>query len=266
MKPYSPHSQKIQQAEQVVDSPVHDPSIAATLVALDFPLIRPRFAVRSRDLGSQHVQTREDHDSWIFGSTSPTHGRLDDVLRLYHAELPRTDKKLSTPELCKLCMTNRRVLKLAATQRLPVHQLAQPSFSRLSSWPILTSAPIAEDLSPNLVRDNSTDYAAIATALGHSLLSFARYGDDLYYVLENNPLALYSLPQIKALYRDRDFIRANSDPLAVLSAACMSFKPLYQAAAVGGETFVLHKNGRYATLDKSASDAERRLAAQHLTT
>lgn len=265
MKPH-PAKNRVTQTEQVVDTPISDPSVAACLVALDFPLIRPRFAVRSRDLGSQHVQTRADHDSWVFGSVSPSNGRLDDVLRLYYSELPRTDKVLSLPELCKLCMTNRRVLKLAAKQRFPLHQLSFPSFTRLSSWPVSSSSLIPEDNSPGLVRDNSTDFAAIATALGHFLVSFSRFGDELFYVLEANPLAHYSLPQILALYRDRSYVLANTDPLAVLSAACLSFRPLFQAASAGGETFVFHKNGRYATLEKNSSEHERRLVASHLTT
>lgn len=249
-----------------VETPVFDPSLAALLVALDFPLVRPRFAVKKIDLDSRHREQTADSDSWIFGTQSPTHGYIEPILQEYRLPLPRQESNLSAVRLGKLALHNRRVLKLAATQRLPLHAVNGPAFSKLSSWPVSDSAPVECDSSTLLPRTSNSDLIAIATALGHRIASFAIFGDQLSVVLQSNPAALYPLPEIESKFRDRDFIRANTDPLAILSAAVLSFKPLFDASKQGGEMFVVHKAGRYATMPKNATAQEQAEIARHLST
>jgi hypothetical protein len=249
-----------------VNTPIHDPSLAALLVALDFPLVRPRFAVQPVDLSSQHRDQTVDHDSWIFGNTSPTHGPIAAALTQFQSSFPRHDANLTTLQRAKLALHNRRVIKLAAQQMLPLHKLELPSFVRLSSWRGGSVVPVPEDYDSVLPRIFNTDLVALATAFGHTIASTARYMGQLGFLLQTNLSAPYSIPEIEAKFKDRDYIRANSDPLAVASAAVISFKTLFKAAKAGGETLVLHKNGRYATLPKNATDAEKIAVAQHLST
>lgn len=249
-----------------VETPVFDPSLAALLVALDFPLVRPRFAVKKIDLDSRQRAQSADSDSWIFGTQSPTHGNIEAVLQEYRLPLPRQESNLSAVRLGKLALHNRRVLKLSATQRLPLHAVNGPAFSKLSSWPSSDSAPVECDSSTLLPRTSNSDLIAIATALGHRVASFAIFGDRLSVVLQSNPSALYPLPEIEAKFRDRDFIRTHTDPLAILSAAVLSFKPLFDASQQGGEMFVVHKAGRYATMPKNATAQEQAEIARHLST
>jgi hypothetical protein len=254
-------------ATVAVSTPIHDPSLAAILVALDFPLIRPRFATKPIDLSSGHRETATaDFDSWIFGDTSPTNGHITAAVAQFQAPLPRRSAELSTMQRAKLCLHNRRVLKLAAVQKLPLHQMAVDQFSRLSSWAGGQSQPVAEDYESVLPRVTNSDFVAIATAFGHKIASTARYGEQLAFLMLNNLGALYSLAEIESKFRDRSFIRAHSDQLAVCAAACLSFKTLFAAAAKGGETLVLHKNGRYATLPKNATEPEKIAVARHLST
>jgi hypothetical protein len=256
-----------ERARAVVNTPVQDPSLAAILVALDFPLIRPRFAVKKIDLSSGHREaTAADVDSWVFGDTSPTNGKISDAISLFQTPLPRTPEDLSTIQRAKLCLHNRRVLKLAAVQRLPLHQASNAKFSRLSSWAFSNSAPVPENYETVLPRVTNTDLVSIATAFGHKIDSSARYGDQLSFLLLNNPAAIYSVAEIENKFRDRAYIRANVDPLAVCAAACLSFKALFDASRLGGETLVLHKNGRYATLPKNATEEEKIAVARHLST
>lgn len=249
-----------------VETPVFDPSLAALLVALDFPLIRPRFAVKKIDLDSRHREQTSDSDSWIFGTQSPTHGNIEPILQEYRLPLPRQESNLSAVRLGKLALHNRRVLKLAATQRLPLHAVNGTAFSKLSSWPVSDSSPVESDSTSILPRTSNSDLIAIATALGHRIASFTIFGDRLSVVLQSNPAALYPLPEIEAKFRDRDFIRSNTDPLAILSAAVLSFKPLFDASKQGGEMFVVHKSGRYATMPKNATAQEQAEIARHLST
>lgn len=255
-------------AEQTttVDTPVFDPSLAALLVALDFPLVRPRFSVKKIDLESRHREQTSEADSWVFGTQSPTHGNISAVLNEFRLPLPRHETNLSAVRLGKLALHNRRVLKLAATQRLPLHVVNGPAFSKFSSWPVAESTPVPTDTASILPRVPNTDLVAIATALGHRVASFAIFGDQLSVILQASPSALYPLAEIEARFRDRDYIRSHSDPLAILSAAVLSFKPLFDASKQGGDMFVVHKAGRYATMPKNATAAEQAEIARHLST
>lgn len=252
---------------QLVNTPIHDPALAAVLVAMDFPLVRPRFAVKKIDLNSQHREQPADFDSWVFGASSPRHGHISAVLQRFSAPLPRVDSDvLDVLAYAKITMHNRHVLKLAAVQRLPLHQIALKKTTRLSSWSSRVTAPVEEDFTSVLPRATNTDFVALATAFGHRLASVARYGDQLTFLLRPNTEALYTVSEIEAKFRDRAYIRANADPLAVCSAACISFPHLFTAAEEGGDTFVIHKNGKYASLPANASTEEKIEVARHLST
>ena len=253
------------ESTQIIDTPIHDPSLAAILIALDFPLVRPRFAVQTVDLNSGTSKTI-DHDSWVFGNSSPTNGDLATILRTYSQPFPRKPTELSPLLAAKLALHNRRCIKLLSQQGLPLHQLHIPHFTRLSSWPFGESQPVPEDTESILPRICNTDLVSLALTFGHSIASRAKYGDQHFFILQNNPAALYSLAEIEARFRDRAWIQANTCPLAVASAAVISFKHLFDAARSGATMFALHKNGRSALLHKNASEADKIAVARHLST
>ena len=253
-------------ATRVVSTPIHDPSLAAILVALDFPLVGPRFEVQTVDLNSPTSSKTVDRESWVFGTSSPTNGDIDSILRQFSQPFPRKAASLSALQLAKLALHNRRCLKLAANQKLPLQQLSVPNFTRLSSWQFAESTAVAEDYDSVLPRVSNSDLVALALAFGHSISSTARYGGQLFFLLRHNPAALYSVAEIEAKFRDRAWIKANTDPLAVASAAILSFKPLFEASQAGANMFNLKKNGRSALISKNATEADKIAVAQHLST
>lgn len=253
-------------ATRVVSTPIHDPSLAAILVALDFPLVGPRFEVQTVDLNSPTSNQTVDRESWVFGISSPTHGDIDSILRQFSQPLPRKPSNLSALQLAKLALHNRRCLKLAAAQSLPLHQLSVGNFTRLSSWPFADSHLVEPDFESMLPRVSNSDLVALATACGHSILSTARYGGQLFFLLKQSPEALYPLAEIETKFRDRSWIQAHTDPLAVASASILSFKPLFEASQAGANMFNLKKNGRSALISKNATEADKIAVAQHLST
>lgn len=251
--------------EQQFMESLEDPSAAAMLVTLGFPLLKSGHEVRLADLGSRSGHQGGARRAWTLGRSSERCGDVRPVLTVWQRPLPELAQAtiLHGAEVCKLALHNRRVLMLQVQQGMPLHAGSCGRFGRLGNWAFAGAHLVEESAGVLNVFDTLT--AAVAATCGLQLAAHGtRDGRRGWLVLPGPQNCAYSVEQVLAAVRDDAYIEANHDTLAVAAAVLRNRQALLAAGPAAGALNVLHRNGRYAVISTAADHATQLAAARHL--
>lgn len=252
---------------------VSDPSFAAMLVTLGFPLrVAPRETVAVDLHGQAGGEKRAV--AWHFAPESVTRPGLSysEVCGLWGAPhaTPSADERPHDVVLCKRALHNYRVLLTQVHHNGGLHCGVYGCGCRLSSWPAAGYEGVphveAAEVPLGTPASQAADVVAVAVTLGvpvqSSTLALGRWCWQL-----GRPLAVcpWTAAEILGLAGDEEYLRRHEDPPAVLHALFYNRRALAKMqAAAEARTLVLSKRGRYAVVSSGADEARLDDALRHL--
>ena len=253
--------------EQQFLEPLDDPSAAAMLVTLGFPLQPGGHEVRLTDLSSAG-RAGECARAWTLGRVSPKAGDARLVLAAWRRPLPELEgapAALNAAAVCKLALHNRRCLMLQVQQGLPLFAGSAGAFGRLGNW-AMAGAHAVPEMAAGPVNVCDTLTAAVAATCGLQVAGhFVSAGRHGWLVLPGpEGRCSYQVEQVLQLVNDADYISANDDTLALAAGVLHNRSALLQGGQRAGALNVLHRNGRYAVISAAANRQTQMAAARHL--
>lgn len=252
---------------------VADPSFAALLVTLGFPLKKaPRETVLV-DLargGGGEGRTL----AWQFAPESVTRPGLTyaAVCSLWGAPhaAPSGDERPHEVVLCKRALHNFRVLLTQVHHQGGLHCGRYGAGCRLSSWPSAgyEAVPMVQPAEVPLgaAESSRADVVAVAVTLGvpvqSCVLGLGRWRWQMGVPVEGCP---WKAAEVLTAAVDEDYLSRYEDPLAVLGALFFNRRVLAKMqSSTGAQTLVLSKRGRYAVVSSAADGARVDEVLRHL--
>ncbi len=240
-------------APAAVSQPVDNVDLAATLIALNFP-VESTSRTELNDLGSTNFRARASL-TWHFGTYSPTAGNLISVMSAWAATYK--GKIESAPMMARLALQNRRALKHQMADGAPLVQVG----SQLLNYDVADGRRIPRNDTPGLLEQ--TDLVAVGVTQGCQLLGYGVTAGRWGYALTPSETGL-TPAQLVSFDNDPQWIMTHNDTVAILLAVMRNRRALLQVAGNASKTLVLHKGGKYAVVSAGASREQINAAARHL--